>query len=1114
MVHFEIISPTDVHDDQETIKAEIVPQKPNHSAMDVTSTSTTRVNLVLSSSRLLSGRALTDCRHADDPSCSGGVAAVAAYARSESVRSSNNDGTELTPTLVIPQFDFQSPFIQQHPLQWAANRLVLQHLLGWKLFLARSWFLNTGGREQSRDISPLQTKQWPLLISNVAVPSTNSWYHYTKGVFLDQHTNLAIISIVEEIDVSNFHHPQIQSAKNMLDFIHIQNNHRGCQNNDNHNHNDNPYQNIYQLYIQNYTNTQSRPPASSNNNGKNCWIPVIVADLVSYQNNTLLQALTEYKYPPALFWDYGGVNPLLTQEPKLFGDKTWALGFRTSGNFFQQVQLRTYGHGQVINATLKRTDITQTLPEQLKDDLYRAHIDTLRQYADETIANDPIVGQAAHHFPLVKADGIVRCEAGECEAGNLFTDALRWHTQADFAFANSGAYHGSGWPAGPIRVSQLWETLPFANTLCTGIMSGISMFRMFNFSTSSATFSGADTVAGGDLMQVSGVRLTYNTQLVGSRLVGLDIWNQTQQEYQPVERLQMYKFASDSYNCLFNDPFNQFTGSLLTIPGESPGKVNQDLEQEVVASFLSQLEQPYDGSISGRLVNDTTIKTHIHFVQTEENCDAGTSYWLEDYTTCFECPRIDGVSIVVADEGGVMQLEGVSGDPTVDSSSVAIRNDGEFAVDVIVKSTPQFLHYTGSMAAVGNQRWIAVDAGGTLTLPFGASGESMSEGSALGEVAIGVSDGGGEFPGCVGDDLRFEVNMSVLPQAQLNQLGSIRAVGWTLAAIVLFTSLVYSVWCVYFRRHFVVRSLQPMFLLLICGGVFVMGSALIPLSFDDEIASPEGMSIACSSIPWLLSVGFTVAFSALYSKLRRINILFLHTRGLRRAVVKERDVLVPFAILLSANIAVLVTWQVVDPLQYHRVPLDGEPWSSVGVCDGSRENSRLAFYAAIGGINAVALGLAVVQAYLARNLSLDFSEAGNMGMAIFSWVQFSIVGIPVLFLIEETNTTARYFVQITLLFAVCISLLLWIFIPLTLQWWKKRGNPRSQSTVHVSGVRPTPPNSSMVAKYSLTASNTIPHKSTLPMMPSHVENEEEQQNQAADALSDISCESFADDSRG
>jgi len=61
-----------------------------------------------------------------------------------------------------------------------------------------------------------------------------------------------------------------------------------------------------------------------------------------------------------------------------------------------------------------------------------------------------------------------------------------------------------------------------------------------------------------------------------------------------------------------------------------------------------------------------------------------------------------------------------------------------------------------------------------------------------------------------------------------------------------------------------------------------MGASIIPLSFDDEIASDKGCSIACMSIPWLLCTGFSMSFAALSSKLRRINKLF-NSASIRRS---------------------------------------------------------------------------------------------------------------------------------------------------------------------------------------------------------------------------------------
>ena len=72
---------------------------------------------------------------------------------------------------------------------------------------------------------------------------------------------------------------------------------------------------------------------------------------------------------------------------------------------------------------------------------------------------------------------------GECPIGNLFSDALRWASGADFAVMNSGGVRGPGWPAGEVRMSDIWAAHPFENYPCTGVMTGVSVFRLLNYST-------------------------------------------------------------------------------------------------------------------------------------------------------------------------------------------------------------------------------------------------------------------------------------------------------------------------------------------------------------------------------------------------------------------------------------------------------------------------------------------------------------------------------------------------------------------------------------------------------------------------------------------------------
>lgn len=132
-----------------------------------------------------------------------------------------------------------------------------------------------------------------------------------------------------------------------------------------------------------------------------------------------------------------------------------------------------------------------------------------------------------------------------------------------------------------------------------------------------------------------------------------------------------------------------------------------------------------------------------------------------------------------------------------------------------------------------------------------------------------------------------------VPDVDLNYISRLRGFGYALASIITLSSLLFAAWAIVYRKAPVVRASQPLFLFMICLGALVFGSALFPLGIDDSIASIDGCSKACMSIPWLLALGWTILFSGLFAKLRRVNIVFRNATRFRRVVVTHRDVLLP-----------------------------------------------------------------------------------------------------------------------------------------------------------------------------------------------------------------------------
>ncbi|KAL7580582.1 hypothetical protein ACA910_003703 [Epithemia clementina (nom. ined.)] len=1166
------------------------------------------VHLIASPATLLSGE-LDECLHPDDPTCHGGLAAVAALARAYSRRRSSSgrrrgrrrrrDEETITtttnatdkdhedanhdPVLLLPFLDSRTPFVQMSSLGWSVNQFVYQYLINHnnnhndndnkndndndnddnnnsntninnhhqrmiKAFCAPPSLLlqNKGDSDgvSQRDISNLQSATVPLLLSNVQVPLANSWNPYHTPVLLDADTGLAVLVLFNSNQALNT--PHIATASAGLTYIARRNREAGCDDDTIHNDEQQPsvtfYVSPFESYIDNaqeifaqYNLTLIDAPdnnttntTTQSSNGRTCWIPVILYADVQESLDPLLEAVLAHSHPPALILDVEENAPPFN-SPRLLphsssrsrhsntttntttttaATATWFLSVGLDENLYHHSVLtlsddrKRIDHVELIfhdlNVSLADdvvvdddddNDNNLDMPHPVRDAMYDATVTTLALLAHEARIHDPIVAYSASEMPVQRQGNYRRCHAGPCESAALYLDALQWSTGADLAVGNSGGYRGDGWPAGPIRVSNLWNLLPFPNTPCTGIMTGVSLFQLFNYSLAMATFQGQNTDTGDLLLQVSsGMRITYNTELdlsgkgSSSRLIQIEIWNAQEKAYRPVERLQLYQFATDSFMCTAHPQFRDyFQATRLVFPGEQAGQLDTSrIQQEVVAEYLQALyyndndddssEQKnvtYVPTAQGRMFNDTTAQTVLNLVQDESSCTE-EEYWNAKQFTCVPCPTAQSSGIVFLKESLHFEGQVVSKTTTTtttttnnpSSQTIGLVNSMSRNATVISRSLPVWIQIissnnkTVSMDSLSNnnnnklsQENIAfvehLEAGEEVLLDVSVDFASLEAGTVSGTAIFGLLSNEDEdfevVSACPRPDATFELTVRVKNPERLNQLGTIRNFGFAASAIVIVTSLLLIAWVVWHRKTRVVRTLQPLFLVTITFGVLVMGSALIPLSLDDEIVSVDACGGACMAFPWLLSMGFTVAMSALFSKLWRINKLF-HNPVLRRVTVTEKDVMAPFAFLFIVNFAALLVWTLVDPLQWQREVIHGDSGGggpsneSVGACRATNGPVSTAMIVVVGVVNVSAFAVACYQAFRARNVSDEFSESKSLGVALCSWVQLFMIGVPVLFLIESNNPSARYFITAGLTFAVCMSMLLPIYIPIFIHW--------------------------------------------------------------------------------
>ena len=123
----------------------------------------------------------------------------------------------------------------------------------------------------------------------------------------------------------------------------------------------------------------------------------------------------------------------------------------------------------------------------------------------------------------------------------------------------------------------------------------------------------------------------------------------------------------------------------------------------------------------------------------------------------------------------------------------------------------------------------------------------------------------------------------------------------------------------------------------------------------------------------------------------------------------------------------MLVWTVVDPMYFDRTRRCGsDELTSYGSCRLGETSVSVSMAASVGVVNFLAVVLANVQAYKARNIKTDFNESSYVGIAMLSIMQIFLVGTPLVFLVND-SPPAKFFIITAIISVVCFSVLLLAF---------------------------------------------------------------------------------------
>jgi gamma-aminobutyric acid type B receptor len=264
---------------------------------------------------------------------------------------------------------------------------------------------------------------------------------------------------------------------------------------------------------------------------------------------------------------------------------------------------------------------------------------------------------------------------------------------------------------------------------------------------------------------------------------------------------------------------------------------------------------------------------------------------------------------------------------------------------------------------------------------------------------------------------------------------------------------------------------------LLCVGSILESSSIFTLSFDEGAGwSDKQLDVACMLTPWFFFIGQTMMFSALFTKLWRVD----RVLQFRRTAVSVKNVIGPLVALLVITMSILIAWTIIDPWTWERELIKKIPAETYGQCTSDH---TWAFFGPLMSILIFAELLTMFFAWKTADVPEDFRDSGAVMYACFAQIQAWAIGVPMLAVLGYSSANASYFGKVILIWIFAVSGVAVVVGPKIVKAIKVRRNPElgnKKGRVRVTGVYQKNGNSQATAesqsvKISALSETSGPH---------------------------------------
>ncbi|XP_052790371.1 gamma-aminobutyric acid type B receptor subunit 1-like [Mya arenaria] len=209
-------------------------------------------------------------------------------------------------------------------------------------------------------------------------------------------------------------------------------------------------------------------------------------------------------------------------------------------------------------------------------------------------------------------------------------------------------------------------------------------------------------------------------------------------------------------------------------------------------------------------------------------------------------------------------------------------------------------------------------------------------------------------------------------------------------------------------------------LCLVC--VFLLG-------LDGRFVPEELYPLVCQLRAWLLSIGFSLGYGGMFSKIWAVHRLTT-SRQKDKKDVKHCELFLVLIIILTIDLIILTTWQVIDPMYRDLEIFDLEPSPTTEhdimlkpYLEHCHSHNNSIWLGVIFGHKGILLLFGIFLSYETRSVKLkQVNDSRFVGMSIYNVVVLCVITVPIVLIIKSQQDASFAFVALAIILCSFLSM--------------------------------------------------------------------------------------------